>query len=923
MAAQEVQQLVHGYRRGHEQLAASIRLSARDAELSTRLSDLSGNLSGAPKFDSYLTVYPLPSGEYFALGRTWLDPTATRSGCVLTHTLLVPTAVWVALEDPQVLDALFTLPSVDSISEFDAKLAVPKHPSSKSIPDLEGEQSTLLTFVRRYFEEGKRPIIWVGQPRPEEVLWPLLRGLWPKLRATFSACTFCLQPRTLEDRPFEFMFAPSVAYPRFQKIDSEHFIDATSGYGTTEPADKVEPWTNAWAEHLFGCVVNRQAVTEADLWVQLDGDPTAIRRLFLFKGIMEGNERAPQVYVGAMDLVESMAKDGDVAVVSKQRVAERAVRATRAGGDPASGLECLRLIEDRLRRASFSRVKNTVGPALVDAVVARTLAFPELTLRSFVTAPAELQVNKSWFGRGVLQGLRIIAQREPNKLLLLRNAPEMVTQILATEPELSNAFLCAVATQRADPGTRGDLLRWLAGVDVPGLRSALRASLVPMLRSDDIDIFSELLKDLPPAEVGVMLSALWQQTEEFEAPGICDVVVGQVARDHPSEARRWARELPGWTDAAAHLFAATYPTTPQGLLELLDTDTGIANPQRTAAIAAFMQELGPGRYPSWFADVAREHISLLSCLLSADPSASPTVGNQTHKLLVEIPDLPVAKSSTLLEQVLCCSQKPFFETLIDVTMRSLIACYVAGTLEETASQSFQQHQGVTSWFRSVDPRDLRSLVTQDTRTSSSHWVNAWRWMAVAPDALYARDASVLPNLIDALLRSHSSYWSDEISDTWSQILRRCRSKPGNLRTRIALCVQALKYSFEHKSLPLGAVAAEAFYDVYAAVTEWSIYTAEAGPLFSLFDWDKGKELRRALVDSFVNSKWPADELVLAVRDVHLLRKIFKRLTRKRNGVQYAQTALALLERRTDLKSRELARSLRDMLANPGFDEAWD
>ena len=233
------------------------------------------------------------------------------------------------------------------------------------------------------------------------------------------------------------------------------------------------------------------------------------------------------------------------------------------------------------------------------------------------------------------------------------------------------------------------------------------------------------------------------------------------------------------------------------------------------------------------------------------------------------------------------------------------------------------NQVVSKSLTRPDPRDLRSLVTNDTRTSSSHWVNAWRWMAVAPDALYARDASVLRNLIDALLRSHSSDWSDEISDTWSQILRRCRSKPGDPRTRIALCAQALKYSFEHKSLPLGAVAAEAFYDVYAAVTESSVYTAEAGPLFSVFDWDKGKELRRALVDSFFNSKWPPDELVLAVSDVHLLRKIFRRLTKKPNGLQYAQMALALLEKRTDLKSRELAQSLRDMLANPGFDEAWD
>ena len=923
MAAQEIQQLVHGYRRGHEQLAASIKLSARDAELSTRLSDLSGNLSGAPKFDSYLTVYPLPSGSYFALGRTWPDPTATRAGCVLTHTLLVPTALWMTLEDPRVLDGLFTLPSEETIAEFRSKLAVPKHFPSMSISVLESEQSTLLTFVRRYFVDGKRPIVWVGQCKPEEILWPLLSGLWPKLRATFSACTFCLQPRTLEDRKFEFMFAPSAAYPRFQNVAAQHFVGSASAFQATQQGDKVEPWANEWAEYLFGRMVNRQALVNSDLWRQLDEDPTAIRRLFLFKGLMEGNNPAPQVYVGAMDLVASMAKDGDSAVVVKQRVAERAVRATGDVEDPASGLECLRLIEDRLRRPSFSRAQNAVGQVLLDAVAARTLAFPELTLQSAVTAPVELELNRSWFGRGVLQGLRTIAQHEPNKLLVLRNAPEFVPQILATEPELSNAFVRAVATQREDPRTREDLLRWLASVDDRWLRSALRASLVPMLHSADIDIFSEILKDLPPDEVGGTLSALWQQTDHFEAPGSRDLVVGLIARDHPSEVRGWTRHLPRWTDAAADLFAATYPTTPEGLLELLDTDTEIANSQKTAAIAAFMQGLGRGGYPSWLLDVAREHVLLLSILLTADPTVSPTVAIQTQKLLTEIRDLPIAISLALFDQVVHCSQQPFFDTLIDVTMRSLIVGYVTGAVERGVIQSFQQHQAVASWFRSVNRRDLRWLVTKDTRSSTAHWINAWRWIVGAPDALYARDASVLPDLIDALSRTHSLDWSDEISNIWSQILGRCRSKCGDSRTRMTLCVQALKYSFEHTSLPLGAVVAEAFYDVYTAITESSVYAADAGPLFDMFTWDRGKELRRTLVDSFFYSKWRPDELVLAASDVHLLRKIFKRLMKKPNGEQYAQTAVAQLRERTDEKSQDLAQSLRDMLANPGFDEAWD
>jgi len=57
----QVHQLLHGYRSGHGQIAASVRLPERDSELVTRLSDLSGSLSSGLQLDSYLTVYPLPS----------------------------------------------------------------------------------------------------------------------------------------------------------------------------------------------------------------------------------------------------------------------------------------------------------------------------------------------------------------------------------------------------------------------------------------------------------------------------------------------------------------------------------------------------------------------------------------------------------------------------------------------------------------------------------------------------------------------------------------------------------------------------------------------------------------------------------------------------------------------------------------------
>lgn len=923
VATHKLQQLLHGYRRGHEQLAGSVKLPPRDAELITRLSDLSGSLSDAPVFASYLTVYPLPSGAYFALGRTWPDPDSARAGVVLTHTLLVPAPVWATLAEPRVLESLFTFPSSRSTDEYTSALAIPARFTSESSGIEDSDQNALLTFVHRYFGEGKRPLVWFGQDRPEEVLWRLLRGLWPKLRATFSACTFCLQPRTLEDRPFELMFAPSAVYPRFLKMRPEHFIGATSGLPTVQGTNNVEPWHRAWARQLFGSLDQGKPSSDPDLWAELDEDPTTVRRLFLIEALMESVSPTPQVFVGAMDLVESLAKSADSAVGSKRRVAERALRAARDVDDPANGLECLLLIEDRLSRTSFSRVQETIGPALLDAVASFTQKFPEVTAQSSLLLSRDPDLKASWSGRGLLQGFRMLAHDEPEKLLVLRKVPAIVMHLLTAEPEVGAAFIRATAARREDPDTRAELLRWLENVRDTELRRALRASLASMLGSDDVDIFAEILKGLRAEEVGVTLDVLWRQTNQFETSGVRDLIIGQVARGFPGETRAWTRQLSQWTPTVAHVFAATYPPTRQGLLELRDTDEASAGWQRAEAVAAFMEGLGPGRYPYWLMDVAREQSSLLSTLLDADVHPSSTVITQTQKLLSEVPTLAIAHSPSFFQQVLNSSRRPFFEALLDVTMRSLIPAYVAGVVSETVVRPFQENRTVAPWFDTIKPRELKSLITEGTWSSTLHWLNAWRWIAIAPSSFYMREPTQLPDLIDALTRAHHSNWSQEISDVWLRILRRARLESRGPRIRLDLCVQALRFSFDNNSLPLGPLVAEAFHDVYVAVTESSTFPVETAPLFSIFDWEKGKELRRNLVNSFLRSQWPPGDLVLAVAEVRLLRKVFKRLIRKPGGEEYAKAALADLQSRTDQNAAALVRALQEMLANPNFQEEWD
>ena len=534
----EIQQLLHGYRRGHEELAGSVRLPSRDTELVTRLSDLSGSLSGSPKFGPYLTTYPLPSGQYYAVAKTWPDIAALRAGCVLTHTVLVPTPVWKALEDPQILDEVFRDPTSEPRPDYSRPVIFPESSIPKKVAPLPNNLGNL-TFVHKYFVEGIRPVIWFGHRQADEILWRLLRGMWPSLRATFSACTFCLQPRTLNDRVFDLMFAPPSAYSRFLKIGPENFIDGSERTTATVATGSDEPWVHSWSERLFGCATPGESVEERELWAELDDDPTAIRRVFLIEGLMNNPLPEPQMLVGAMDLVESLAKEGGAAVASKRRVAGRAVRSARDATDPETGLECLRLIGDRLRHTSFESVQGSVGRSLLQAVAGYTVRFPELTLRSFSGAA---DLSESWFGRGALDGFRTLAQSEPSRLLALRDVPGLAGVILTADPTVGAAFVRAAVSLKDDRQARADLLRWLASINDRELRGALRRAVVPILGPDDSDILHELLKDLREEEVSFVLDALLSRSHKFEAHAVRDLVIDQIVRNHPDATRNWVRQ---------------------------------------------------------------------------------------------------------------------------------------------------------------------------------------------------------------------------------------------------------------------------------------------------------------------------------------------------------------------------------------------
>ena len=255
-----------------------------------------------------------------------------------------------------------------------------------------------------------------------------------------------------------------------------------------------------------------------------------------------------------------------------------------------------------------------------------------------------------------------------------------------------------------------------------------------------------------------------------------------------------------------------------------------------------------------------------------------------------VTDLPLARSLLLLRFVSDSTQRPFFPVLLDATMRSLIVGYVQGVVSDKTNHEFLDTAHAKAWLRDVKRGHLVSLIADSLASARAGRLNAWRWIASAPDTLYTRKPPLLAELIDVMLTTHNSEMTEEVADTWFQILRRTGAEPKT--ARLSVCVQALRFAFSNTRLPLGSLVAESYYDVYLAVTESPTLPQVAAPLFGMFDWDKGKKLRRDLVASFLDSDWPPADLLLAVKGPHILRKIFKRLMRKSGGKEYAEAALA-------------------------------
>lgn len=293
MITAEVQ--IHGYRKGHQLLASTVTLSKEDQTVVDRLSDVTGPLRPNEKFLPYLSIYPLPSGTYCVIARTWQDLAVSRAGCVRTKSILVYMQAWVY--KPLLSSVLRELSSADLPTEMDA-VRVELEEQHEKLP--KAQDFTANELVEALFLEDVKPVVVFDAADPELIVSRLITALWPDIRSRFSLSTFALSPRKINGRDLDLVFAPSSAKGKF----SDWLGRRVDGHSAQSPRHR---WTSTIVRRVFEEPIPR-LLSEKEVHLLADhdaGSRDSLRIALLWEELLVKLHLMPTAALGLLDIISS------------------------------------------------------------------------------------------------------------------------------------------------------------------------------------------------------------------------------------------------------------------------------------------------------------------------------------------------------------------------------------------------------------------------------------------------------------------------------------------------------------------------------------------------------------------------------------------------------------------------------------------
>jgi len=486
-----IDQVVHGYARGHREVARSLDLDDNSRATMVVMSDLLIDRvleEGA----SYLACYPLPSAARHVLARTWSAGPDYRPGSVWTHSLLVDYPALAQIHDLSGLLKLLRRPS-EKLAGFGEALAF--SPTAGHQRGRIDDRAAAVAIAGVYVNGGGRtvPVPASESYGNEALAMALWRQAWPSLRRDFGFVT------GISDRTIPVQAGCALRFTRFSGAAPD--LDAGQRALLSDlPAAGPTPLRTFLSRYVVEAVDPRGAAPKvAAIWIDSgsdrEGGATALAKL----ARSEGLPRLKRDLVSA-ELEASVGGEGLVDLVCEFRDESFAVLPAAARSRLAAlDLQQLRRVltagldadEGTLGRLSFEEVLATsdtealagIGDRRTRPVVLRERPAVALVRGFWPDEDAEraalvaaLPSDMAADANGIISAMRGAIGPSTAAALttfLIRKDPRAVARLMAGGgPAMRRAALAAIA---ADPELLAQLASELRTGDLDLLEAVAEA----------------------------------------------------------------------------------------------------------------------------------------------------------------------------------------------------------------------------------------------------------------------------------------------------------------------------------------------------------------------------------------------------------------------------------------------------------------
>lgn len=862
-----VDRQIHGYRQGHQLLAASRQLPKEDQSVIDRLSDVAGPLRPREHFSPYLTAYPLPSGERFVLARTWQDVTVPRAGCVRTLSLVIPVAEWATAEDPSYFVDLLSLDRLPD--ELDATdVAVCRSPP-RPLPAADSFGGSEL--LEALFLEESRPVVVLDAPAPELIAIRLITALWPALRRRFAISTFARSPRKVAGRDFDLVFAPKDARAKFSDWNGRR-IDGRSSQS------ERHRWTGSIVGRVFDNPFPR-LLTDAEIGLvggeTDDADNAAALRIaLLWDELVAKLGRTPTAALGLLDIANSGKVRDEFAIrMLEPTLADAVLRAP------------ILLPEDEAWTFLSAIARKIHGRAMIRGSEAVDEAVGELTGRSPEGAIALLSEPDD---RGALTRLpQIIGDRIGATLdaraehALLNAEPVVLGRLVSSSSRLAEGVASDVHLLERVGEIFSDL--------DPSLAGEMSEELLPHLVSDwQIPAAAPLLQRLDERQLAREIRHLGN-ANDFEGHGLADLCISRAREiGAKNSVLNVLSQMPG-TDRRNALLAQTLDPTALDAVWLL-RNSGLPEEMAVPIFSELLERADDRQLAAILTDpnIGTDAIRI-----------AKGAGPDLIRRVIFIDAVPLDVFVRVLETVIAVTSG---EMRSKISLRALQRCFgshfggdeagfltaMLGGVGERLDGSWAARAGLGTGIRA--PLASRNMIA----------------LRNTPQPARTRVIQAVGDL-GLSLRERGSFDLDwAASEACVQLL--LEAEKAAPRAALAAAGHLLPMLMRQRKDPVSPLIAASFPLIYRELAKKDD-VPELLKFVPFFDWDRCKAARQELVSAFMSSSWAPGDLALTAWRCNDLGKILRRTAKAYGGDRYISKVEADLARLPDSCRRSAAQTI--------------